>query len=385
MLRYRLHAPGPTPVPERVLTRMAGPIVHHRTPAFSKLFHDVREGLKWLYQTQNDVIILAASGTGAMEAAVINLVNPGEKALCINGGKFGERWGKICKANGIAVTEIKVPWGQAVNPAQVAEELKKGDYRIVCGTASETSTAVTHPIKEIGDVIATHSNCYFVVDAITALGVVPLPMEACKIDILVTGSQKALMLPPGLAFAGVSERAWKRMEDVKTPRFYFNLLIERKNLHKDTTAWTPAVSLVTGLHEVLAMMKEEGLENIFKRHALMAEATREAAKASGLKLYAPEAPSTAVTAVWMPEVNGTMLDGKKFVKILRDTYNITIAGGQDEAEGKIFRIGHLGYYDSFDILTVWSAVELALKDMGYPAPLGKGVSRLMEVIHGRIA
>lgn len=385
MLRYRLHAPGPTPVPERVLTRMAQPIVHHRTPGFSKLFREVEEGLKWLYHTQNDVIILAASGTGAMEAAVINLANPGDKALCINGGKFGERWAKICKANGIEVTEIKVAWGKAVAPGAIAEALKQGDYRLVCGTASETSTGVAHPVAEIGKIVSQHPNCYFVVDAITALGVVPLSMEKDEIDVLVTGSQKALMLPPGLAFAGVSERAWKRMAEVKTPRFYFNLLTERKNLQKDTTAWTPAVSLVTGLHEVLAMMKEEGLENIFKRHALMAEAVREAAKAFGLKLYAPESPSTAVTAIWMPEGPDGLMDGKKFVKRLRDTYNMTVAGGQDDAEGKIFRIGHLGYYDIFDILTVWSAVELALVDMGYRGNLGKGVSRLMEVIHGRIA
>jgi len=220
-----------------------------------------------------------------------------------------------------------------------------------------------------------------VVDAITALGVYPISMEHDHIDILVTGSQKALMLPPGLAFAGVSERAWKRMETVKSPKFYFNFLTERKNLKKDTTAWTPAVSLINGLHEVLLMMKEEGLEGIYKRHALMAEATREAAKGFGLRLYAPEHPSTAVSAIYAPEG----VDSKKLVKLLRDGYNITIAGGQDEAEGKIFRIGHLGYYDIFDILTVWSAVELALKDLGYDYPLGKGTTRLMEVIHGRIA
>jgi aspartate aminotransferase-like enzyme len=270
-----------------------------------------------------------------------------------------------------------------VDPKTVEEALAKEDYRLVCATASETSTGVAHPIALVGKAVSNYSNCYFAVDAITALGVVSLSMESDHIDMLVTGSQKALMLPPGLAFVGVSERAWKRMETVKAPRFYFNLLTERKTLAKDTTAWTPAVSLITGLHEVLQMMKEEGLDAIFKRHALMAEATREAAKAFGLKLYAPEHPSTAVTAIWMPEKDGAMLDGKKFVKLLRDRYNITIAGGQDDAEGKIFRIGHLGYYDVFDILTVWSAVELALKDMGHAVPLGKGTSRLLEVIHGR--
>ncbi len=382
MLRYRLHAPGPTPVPERVLTRMAQPILHHRTPTFSKIFHEVEEGLKWLYQTQNDIIILAGSGTAAMEAAVINLVNPGDKVLAINGGKFGERWGKIAKAYGAQVTELKVEWGKAVDPAEVAAALRGGDYRLVCGTASETSTGVSHPISKIGEIVSQYPNAYFAVDAITALGVFPISMEKDHIDVLVTGSQKALMLPPGLAFAGVSERAFKRMEEVKTPRFYLNLLTERKNLAKDTTAWTPAVSLINGLHEVLALMKEEGLDQLYTRHALMAEATREAAKGFGLKLFAPEAPSTAVTAVWAPDG----IDSKKLVGRLRDVYNMTIAAGQDEVERKIFRIGHLGYYDVFDILTVWSAVELALVDLGYKgAPLGKGVARLMEVLHGRIA
>jgi aspartate aminotransferase-like enzyme len=375
MYRYRLMAPGPTPVPESVLLKMAMPIIHHRTKAFEAVVARVREGLKWLYQTKNEVLIFAASGTGAMEGAVVNLMRKGDTALCINGGKFGERWGKICKAYGLAYDEIMVEWGKAVDLKVVEEKLKAKNYRAVFATASETSTGVYHPIMELGALIRNKSDTAFVVDGITAVGVNHIPTDEWAIDVLVSGSQKALMLPPGLAFASVSEKALRFAKESDVPKFYFNFNKEHQSIQENTTAYTPAVSLILGLEEVIRLLKEEGLQNVFKRHDLMAEATRQAMKAMGLKLLAPEAPSTAVTAVYAPEG----MDAGKIVKCLRDDFNITIAGGQDHLKGKIFRIGHIGYYDPMDILNCLAAVETALNKNGFKVAPGAGMAAALKV------
>jgi aspartate aminotransferase-like enzyme len=376
MYRYRLMAPGPTPVPENVLTKMALPIIHHRTEAFEKVVAEVRENLKWLYQTQNEVLIFAASGTGAMEGSVINLMRKGDTALVIDSGKFGERWWKICQAYGLAHDIIKVEWGKAVDSKLVEQKLKEKEYRIVCATASETSTGVSHPIRELAQLIAARPNTALVVDAITALGVVNIPTDEWKIDVVVTGSQKALMLPPGLAFASLSPKALKFCEESDVPKFYFDFKRELKSIKENTTAWTPAVSLIIGLQEVLRMLKAEGLEKIFKRHATLAKACREGVKAMGLRLYAPEAPSTAVTAVYSPEG----MDAGKIVKTLKNKFSMTIAGGQDQAKGKIFRIGHLGYYDPMDILNALAAVETALIENGHKIQPGVGVGAALKVL-----
>lgn len=375
-MKYRLYAPGPTPVPEDVLTEMAKPIWHHRTPAFEKVVAEVRDGLKWLFQTKQEVLIFASSGTGAMEGSIINTFSRGDRALIIDGGKFGERWWKICKAYGLEYDVIKVQWGKAVDTAEIEKHLKQKEYRGVFIQASETSTGVAHPIKAVADLVKAYENTVLVVDGITAVGVVNLPMDEWGIDILVSGSQKALQLPPGLAFAAVSEKAWRLAEKSDLPKFYFNFKTEKKNIEQNTTAWTPAVSLIQGLRIVLQNMQKEGLENIFKRHAKMAEAVREAAKATGLKLFAPESPSNAITAIYGPEG----IDTGKIVKYLRDVLNMTIAGGQDDAKGKIFRIGHLGYYDGMDMITVWSGIEMALASLGYKFEMGKGVAKAMEVV-----
>jgi len=375
-MKYRLYAPGPTPVPEDVLTEMAKPIWHHRTPAFEKVVGEVREGLKWLFQTKQEVLVFAASGTGAMEGSIINTFSKGDRALVIDGGKFGERWWKICKAYGLEYDVIKVQWGQAVSAAEIEKHLKQKEYRGVFIQASETSTGVAHPIKEVADIVKKYENTILVVDGITAVGVVNLPMDDWGIDILVSGSQKALQLPPGLAFAAVSEKAWRLAEKSDLPKFYFNFKTEKKNIEQNTTAWTPAVSLIQGLRIVLQNMKKEGLEGIFARHAQMALMVREAAKAIGLKLYAPESPSSAITAIYSPEG----IDSGKVVKYLRETLNMTIAGGQDDAKGKIFRIGHLGYYDGMDMISVWSGVEMALAKLGYKFEHGKGVAKAMEIL-----
>jgi aspartate aminotransferase-like enzyme len=376
MYRYRLMAPGPTPVPESVLTQMALPIIHHRTAAFEEIVAEVREGLKWLYQTEQEVLVFAASGTGAMEASVANLMRKSDSALCIDGGKFGERWGNICKAYGLDYDVIKVEWGQAVDPKLIAKKLKEKKYRTVLATASETSTGVLHPIREIAEVVKESSGTALVVDAITALGVISIPTDDWGIDVVVSGSQKALMLPPGLAFASVSAKALKFAEESDLPKFYFDFKKELKSIQKNTTAYTPAVSLIIGLKEVIRLMKKEGLENVFKRHDRLARATREGVKAMGLKLFAPEAPSPAVTAVCAPEG----MDAGVIVKTLRDKFNMTIAGGQDQVKGKIFRIGHIGYYDPMDIVNALAAVEIALIKNGYALEAGKGVGAALKVL-----
>ncbi len=378
MYRYRLLAPGPTPVPESVLTKMAMPIIHHRTAAFEKIVAEVREGLKWLFKTENEVLIFAASGTGAMEAAVINLMRKDDWALCIDGGKFGERWWKICKAYGLKHDVLKVEWGQAVDPKLVEAKLKEKNYRVVFATGSETSTGVYHPVKELGQLVKNLPDTALVVDGITAVGVTDIPTDEWGVDVLVSGSQKAFMLPPGLAFASLSPKALRFSEESDLPKFYFDFKKELASLKKNTTAYTPAVSLIIGLQEVLRLMREEGLENLFARHHRLAEATREGLKAMGLKLLAPEAPSPAVTAVFSPEG----VDAGKIVKILKEKFNMTIAGGQDDLKGKIFRVGHIGYYDPMDIVAVLAAVEAALNQLGHSVKPGAGVGVALQILTG---
>lgn len=373
-MKYRLMAPGPTPIPEAVLAEMATPITHHRTPGFQAVVAEVQEGLKWLYQTKNDVIVFAASGSGAMEAALVNCCQRNNAVLVVDAGKFGERFGKIARCHGLKTDVIKVAWGKAVSPDQIRDKLKKNSYRAVCVQASETSTGVAHPIRDIAAIVKDYEETVLIVDAITALGVMDLPTDAWQIDMMIGGSQKALMLPPGLSTLSVSEKAWRLIDTADTHRFYFDLKTERNALHKNTTAWTPAVSLFMGLRKVLEMMRNEGLHQMFARHALLASSIREAAQAIGLKLLAPEAPSNAVTAIKAPDG----IDSGKIVAGLRDRFNMTIAGGQEHLKGKIFRIGHLGYYDILDMITVWAAVERQLADLGYKFDLGRGVTQIIK-------
>ena len=375
MIKQYLLAPGPTPVPDEVVRAMAQTMIHHRTPQFSEVFAEAREGLKALFGTKNDVLVLASSGTGAMEAAVSNLFSPGEKVLVINGGKFGERWQLIGQAFGLQVTQLKVEWGKAVKPEVVEKHLKVyPDIQGVLIQASETSTTTLHPVQEIAEL--TRGGPLLVVDGVTAVGVLPVPMDEWGIDVLVTGSQKALMLPPGLGFIALNERAWARTEKAKLPRFYFDLRLERKNQLKKTTAFTPAVSLVFGLHASLEMMQKEGLERVYARHERLARATRAAAAALGLKLLAPENPSPAATGIVLPEG----MDGEKLLDYLRERMGITFAEGQDQLKGKIIRIAHVGYIGAFDVLVAISALEMALKKLGHPVAFGRGVGAAQEIL-----
>jgi aspartate aminotransferase-like enzyme len=373
MKRYLL-APGPTPIPPAVLQAMAQPIIHHRTPEYEALFADVRRGLRLLFQCKNEVLMFAASGTGAMEGAVVNTLSPGDQVVVVRGGKFGERWGEICEAYGLGLLPVDVPYGKSADPAAVAAALREAPgARAVFATHSETSTGAIHDIQGIAAAVRD-SGALLVVDAITSLGVLDLPMESWGVDIVVAGSQKALMLPPGLAFAAVSDKAWARVPSARLPRYYFNFAAERKAIEKNQSAYTPAVSLVMGLRESLGLILAEGLQSVFARHERLARATRAGVQAIGLTLFA-DRPGAACTAVKVPEG----LDGGAIVKGFRKR-GITIAGGQGSMRGKIFRIAHMGYVDAFDILTALAALEFVLSDLGYPVKLGEGVRAAQEVL-----
>lgn len=376
MKKNYLLTPGPTPLPPEVCEALSRPIIHHRTPQFQNILKEATENLKNIFQTKNDVFILASSGTGAMEAAVVNLLSWGDKALVIEGGKFGERWTELCEAYGIKAEVIKVPWGQALNPAQLKDYLaKEPAIKAVFTTLCETSTGVAFDIKGMAHVMK-ETETVLVVDAISGLGVVDLQMDAWGVDVVACGSQKGLMLPPGLGFIAVSKKAWKLVEESKCPKYYFDLKEAKKALDKTDTPFTPAVSLVVALNEVLKMMHADGLENIFHRHKKLAEATRAAMLALGLELFAPTAASDAVTAVKVP----AGIDGEKLVKTMRDEYGVTIAGGQSEMKGKLFRIAHMGYISEFDIILGISCLEKVLKKMGYNFELGAGVKAAEEVL-----
>jgi aspartate aminotransferase-like enzyme len=373
--RYLL-APGPTPVPPEVRAALALPVIHHRTPQFAAVLAEVQEGLRELFGTAEDVLVLAASGTGAMEGAVTNLLSPGDEAIVVNGGKFGERWTKICRTYGVTVHEIVVPWGEPVDPNQVAAALDAHPRaRALYVQASETSTTALHPVPALAALTRTRETL-LVVDGITAVGVLDLPMDRLGIDVLVTGSQKALMVPPGLAFVALSARAWEAVERAKLPRFYFDFKRERKGVAEKSTAWTPAISLINGLRAALAMMRAEGWANVHARHERLARATRAGAAALGLRLVAPKAPSPAATGVFLPEG----IDGSALFRYLRDRMLVTFAGGQDQLKGKIIRLSHLGWVGAFDVVTGLAALELALHHFGAAVTLGAGVGAAEAVL-----
>jgi aspartate aminotransferase-like enzyme len=367
--RYLL-APGPTAIPPEVLMKMAEPIIHHRNPLFEAVVEEVRENLKHVFGTKNEVLIFASSGTGAMESAVTNALSPGDRAICIRSGKFGERWANICKAYGVEAINIDLPWGDALDPAIVQKTLKANpDAKAVYMQATETSTGVRFPVKEVAAIVKSYPNTLMVVDGITGVGVFELPSDAWNIDVLVGGSQKALMLPPGLAFAAVGDKAWEFNKTSKLPKFYFNWAKERTNLEKNQTNFTPAISLIIGLMESLRMIRKEGLDNIYRRIDKLAKATREGATALGLKVFA-KSPSPAVTAILAPDG----IDGQAIYKTLWKKYGVTGAGGQDQLKGKIFRIATLGYADKYDVITAIAALEFTLRDLGYKFEMGKGVA-----------
>lgn len=377
MLKKYLLAPGPTPVPPEILAAMSMPIIHHRSTDFIPVLESAKKGLQWLYKTRNDVLILCSTGTGGMVGSVNNFFSPRDKVLVINGGKFGERWTKICRAHGLEVQEIEVEWGYTIKPETVEKALKKTpEIKGVFVQAVETSTGVYHDVKALGEIVKKRDNTIFIVDAISALAAHDLRADEWSIDVMIGGSQKGVMLPPGLAFISIGEKAWKMAEKAKLPKFYFDFNKEKQALAKNQTNFTSAVTLIIGLNESIKLLQKEGLENVFKRHEQLANATRQAVTTIGLELFAKESPSNSVTAILAPEG----LDGQEIYKNLKDRYGITAAGGQGQAKGKIFRIAHLGYTGIFDIIIAVAGIEMVLTNMGYPVKLGRGVATIEKLL-----
>jgi len=373
--KYYLLSPGPTPVPPDVLSSAAEPIIHHRTPEFSSLFMEVSEDLKYVFQTEQEVLVLASSGTGAMEQAVANILSAGDRAITLNGGKFGERWGKICKAYGVDVKEVVLEWGVPYTKEQLEEELKANPgTKAVFATLSETSSGTIYDIQGYGEVLA-QSEAILVVDGISGLGATPCPMDEWKVDVMIAGSQKSFMIPPGLAYISFNPKAWDLVEKSTLPKFYFDAKAYKKSLGKRTTPYTPAISLIIQQKKALDIIKSIGLEKLFEHHRILGDTTRAAVKAIGLELLS-KSPGNILTAVKVP----AGVDGLQLVKLMQGKYKAYIAGGQDPYKGKIFRIAHLGYMGGFDIITAISALEMTLSELGYDFESGSGLKAAEAVL-----
>jgi aspartate aminotransferase-like enzyme len=375
-MKQRLLTPGPTPVPEDTLLEMARPVPYHRTPETRQLLAEVLEDMKYVFRTNNTVLALTSSGTGALEAAVANAVPPGGKAICLIAGKFGERWRNLCKAFGVETISVSVPFGQAVQPEQLARALADHpDAVAVCSTLSETSTGVGHDIAAFGRLVAK-TPALLLVDAISGLGAMECRVDDWHIDFCATGSQKALMLPPGLAFLSVSDKAWQQIDRSAPPRvFYFDLRKARASLQTSETPYTPAHTLLRGLRVSLKQIRAEGIENIWARQARNAAAARAGFQAMGLELFAVR-PADGLTVVKVPEG----IDGVALLVNLEKRYGLKLAGGQDHLKGKIIRLAHMGHIDQFDVLTGLAGVELVLREMGFAVEPGKGLAAAQKVL-----
>ncbi|HEV09277.1 MAG TPA: alanine--glyoxylate aminotransferase family protein [Sulfurihydrogenibium azorense] len=374
MIKERLFTPGPVPLPPQVIKALGQQIIHHRTPEFTNIFLQTREKLQKLLNTNRDILMFASSGTGAMEAAIVNFFNEGDKVLVINAGKFGERWRDLGNTFGLNVIDYQIEWGKTYDKDKVNDYVKSNpDLKGILVQHSETSTTTLHDLKFLADVSKSLDDCLLVVDGITSVGVYKVYPEEIGIDILITGSQKALMLPPGLSILYYSEKAEKRLEKSKLPKYYFSVKAESKKQSKGQTAYTPAINLIIALNESLQLILDEGLDNLERRHQILADMTREAMKALGLKLLS-ENPSNSATGVFTPDG----IDADKFRKDLLKI-GVRVAGGQDHLKGKIIRIAHMGYFDYLDMIEVVSAIEIALYKNGYNVEMGKGVKKAQEI------
>jgi len=373
--KYYLLSPGPTPVPADALSAAAEPIIHHRTPEFSDIFMEVSEGLKYVFQTEQDVFVLTSSGTGAMETAVANTLCPGDKVITLNGGKFGERWGQICMVYGADVREMTLEWGEPFTKEQLADELKANpETKAVFAALSETSSGTVYDIQGYGEVLA-QSEAILVVDGISGLGATPCPMDEWKVDVMVAGSQKSFMIPPGLAYLSFSDKAWNLVEKSTLPKFYFDAKKYKKNLGKRTTPYTPAVSLVIQQKKSLDIIKSLGLKKLFEHHRILGDATRAGVQALGLELLSKD-PGNILTAVKVPEG----IDGVELVKTMQGKYRAYIAGGQEPYKGKIFRIAHLGYMGGFDIITALTALEMTLTELNFDFEQGSSIKAAENIL-----
>ena len=359
--KLSLMIPGPTPVPEKVLQALGKHPIGHRSKDFQDLVESTTKNLKWLHQTQNDVLTITGSGTAAMEAGIINTLSKGDKVICGENGKFGERWVKVAKEFGLEVIKIEAEWGEALNPENFKKILEKDnqkEIKAVILTHSETSTGVINDLKKISSYIREHQKALSIIDCVTSIGACNVPVDDWGLDIVASGSQKGYMIPPGLSFISMSEKAWKAAETSNLPKFYLNLKSYRKSLVSNSNPYTPAVNLVFALDESLKMMKEEGLKNIFSRHNRHKLAMSSAAKAMNLKLFADEESlSPSITAIKTEK-----FDAEEFRKKIKNKFDILLAGGQDHLKGKIFRVGHLGYVNDRDIISVIAAISSILLD-----------------------
>jgi aspartate aminotransferase-like enzyme len=377
--KLMLMIPGPTPVPEQVLLALAKSPIGHRSGDFSKIMADVTAKLQWLHQTQNEVLILTVSGTGAMEAGIINFLSKGDRVLVGENGKFGERWGDVCDAYGINAERIKAEWGQPLDPEVFRAKLEADtnkEIKAVIITHSETSTGVVNDLETINRYVKAHGKALIIVDAVTSLGAMNVPMDTWELDVVASGSQKGYMIPPGLGFVAVGAKAWEAYATADLPRYYLDLGKARKDAKKNSTPFTTSVNMVVALQVALKMMEAEGLASIFARHIRHRNATRAAAKALGLGLLADDScGSASITAIAPPEG----LDAEKIRSTIKKHFDIVIAGGQDHLNGKIFRVGHLGFVSDRDILTAVSALEGTLKILGYQAP-ASGISAAIAAL-----
>ena len=359
--------PGPTPVPEKVLEALGRHPIGHRSKEFQDLVEITTKNLKWLHQTKNDVLTITGSGTAAMEAGIISTLSKGDKVICGDNGKFGERWVKVAQEFGLEVIKIVAEWGTPLNPEEFKSILEKDDkkeIKAVILTHSETSTGVINDLKTISSYIRNHKKALSIIDCVTSIGACNVPIDEWELDIVASGSQKGYMIPPGLSFVSISEKAWKASETSNLPKFYLNLKSYKKSLASNSNPYTPAVNLVFALDESLKMMKDEGLDNIFKRHQRHKLAISDAAKTLNLKLFADEKHlSPSVTAIQLED-----LDAETFRKTIKNKYDILLAGGQDHLKGKIFRVGHLGYINDRDIISVIAAIGNTLVELNKISP-----------------
>jgi len=374
-LKHKLFTPGPTPLPEEVRLIQARGIIHHRSKGFSDVFKEIREELRYVFQTKEEVLLFSSSGTGAMEAVVVNLFSSGDKVLVIRGGKFGERWAEIAATFGVQVVSIDVEWGHAVNPELIEKKLREDPgIKAVFSQLVETSTGVVYDIETITRV-TKEEGVILIVDAVSGLGAEALCTDKWGVDVVVAGSQKALMIPPGLAFVALSGKAWRLTENSDLPKYYWDFKKAKKAQDRNQTVYTPAITLVCALRESLRLLKKEGWDNVLGRHAKLAKATRQGVLALGLQIFA-KAPSNVLTAVEIPSSVGV----KRLRGLMRDRYGVEVAGGQAALTEKIIRIAHLGAMEVTDIIVVLSALEMSLSELGYPVEMGKGIAAAEEIL-----
>ena len=374
-MKRKLFTPGPTPLPEEVRLIQARGIIHHRSKEFSDVFKEIREELRYVFQTKEEVLLFSSSGTGAMEAVVANLFSPGDKVLVIRGGKFGERWAEIADAFSLKVLSIDLEWGHVVNPELIEKKLREDSgIKAVFTQLVETSTGVVYDIETITRV-TKGKGVILIVDAVSGLGAEALCTDKWGVDVVVAGSQKALMIPPGLAFVALSGKAWKLTENSDLPKYYWDFKKAKKAQEKNQTVYTPAITLVCALRESLRLLKKEGWDNVLGRHAKLAKATRQGVLALGLQIF-PKAPSNVLTAVEIPSSVGV----KRLRGLMRDRYGVEVAGGQAALTEKIIRIAHLGAMEVTDIIVVLSALEMSLSELGYPVEMGKGIAAAEEIL-----